>query len=224
MGIGANPVSRGLEIHEYMNLKGQFVLHLLELSGALTKEEIDEIKTATSSAKRIYAIKTENLVLREFIITDVQGLAEAKLCKTMGEAQKLAIEIIQDAGNGIRRRMELAILLEEGDKTKMIGRAGMRLMGRGSETADGELIKVIGKLLDELAEGEEIMILYIFFNPEMDVRGFLDEALAAFLPASAKIMGHKLRMTSEGQERNGELKKVDKGLTKNGEIYQVAEE
>lgn len=214
---------RNLEIHEYMNLKGQFVLNLLKLSGALTEDEIDEIRIATSSAKRSYPIKTGNLVLREFIITDVQGLTEAKLCKTMGEAQKLAIEIIQDAGNGVRRRMELAIFLEEGEKTKMIGRVGMRFMERGSGTVDGELMKMVGKLLDELAEGEEIMIFYFLFNPEVDVRGLLDEALEAFLPASAKIMGHKLQTALEGQERNGELKKLDKGTIKNGGIYQVVE-
>lgn len=67
---------RKLEIHEYVNLKGQLVQHLLQLSGALTKEETDEIKMATGSAKRTYPIRTENLVLREFVITDVQGLVE----------------------------------------------------------------------------------------------------------------------------------------------------
>lgn len=206
-----------------MNLKGRFVLHLLQLSGALSPEEIDEIKVATGSAKRTYPIETENLVLREFIITDVQGLVEAKLCKTMGEAQKLAIEIIQDAGDSVRRSMELVILGKEGEGMRMIGRVGMRVMGRGCETVDSKLIEVIEKALDELVKGEEIKVLYTFMNPEMNVRGLIDEALAAFLQASSEIMGHKLEMVLNFEEVRGGLKRRDRGSIRNGEIYQIVE-
>lgn len=202
-----------------MNLKGAFVFHLLELSDALTKEEIDEIRKSTGSAKRTYPIKTENLVLREFIITDVQGLVAANLSGTTKDAQRLAIEIIQDAGNSVRKRMELAILLAENEK-RMIGRVGFRVIGKGSETADGEMIKVVDQTLNDLSKGEELAILYIFIDPQLKDRGPLDEALNAFLPVSAKIMGHGLTARSNMIE-NRKVMRLDGDLIAGSEIYRV---
>jgi hypothetical protein len=203
-----------------MNLKGAFVFHLLELSGALTTEEIDKIRTATSSAKRTYPVKTANLVLREFIITDVQGLVASGVCQTTKDAEKLAIEIIQDAGNSVRKRMELAVLLSKGKETKLIGRVGTRLIRKGTETADSKLVKVIGETVNSLREDEEIMVLYIFLDPELEDQGFAKEALDAFILASANIMGHKLTAGSDMVGIRG-LKRFDESPIKGSEMYQV---
>lgn len=111
---------------------------------------------------------------------------------TIEEAQKLAIEIIQDTGSAVRRRMEVAVFLKEGEERRMVRRVGIRVIRRKSKTVDSELMKVMGEMLNMLEEGKEIKILYIFMGPEMDARNDIDEALAAFLPASSKIMGHEV--------------------------------
>lgn len=211
-----------MEIHEYMNLKGAFVFRLLEISGALTAEEIQDIRNATGSAKRTYPVKTPNLTMREFIISDVQDLVKSRLCKTTKEAEKLAIEIIQDAGNSVRKRMELAILVEESEeeKARVVGRIGVRRLWKGMVSADGEVMLQVEKLLNTLHEDEEMMILYIFLDPELADRGYMKEALDAFIPASAKIMSHGLTTDSEPASERG-LKRIEGSAFKGGEIYQI---
>jgi hypothetical protein len=142
------------------------------------------------------------------------------LCQTTREAQQLAIEIIQDAGNSVRRRMELIILTDEDEKTRTVGRVGVRRLGKNVKTADGELMTRVKKTLDALREGEEIMVMYIFLDPELDDRGFAKEALDAFIPVSAKIMGHKLTTDSDAEDSQS-LKSLDENPIKGSQVYQV---
>jgi hypothetical protein len=99
-----------MEIHEYMTAKGTFMLRMLRLSGQLTDTEIEDIRRATRSATRMAPIKLDNLVMREFVIGDVDAVFEAKLAPTLIEAIELVVEIIHNAGKAKRSEHTLSLL------------------------------------------------------------------------------------------------------------------
>jgi hypothetical protein len=76
-----------------MSAKGAFMMRMLRLSKRLTDAEIEDIRKATSSAVSMAPIKLEHLVMREFVIGDVDALFQAGLAPTVKEAERLAVGI-----------------------------------------------------------------------------------------------------------------------------------
>jgi hypothetical protein len=195
-----------------MNLKSAFMFRLLEMCGCMTAQEIEDIRIANSLVQRVKPIKTSNLLLREFVISDILDLVTSRICRTVKEAEKLTVETVQDAAENVRKRLELAVVLEEDEKMRVIGRIGIRSIGRSIKTADGELMSKVKKTFDRLQGGERILLLYIFVNPELDDRGYAKEVIDAFIPASAKVMGHELTIetrTSSDVAGKWGLKRID---------------
>jgi len=181
-----------MEIHEYMTAKGAFMLRMLRMSDQLTDAEIEDIRKATSSATRMAPIKLENLVMREFVIGDVDGLLQANLVSTIKEAEALTVEIIRDAGMVKRKRAELAILLpinQEGNEDElMVGRVGVRIVDDVNTIgADRSLKRLFDAWPAKMMHKRRLHLLYVFSSQfENDVTIGM-KALPAFIEAFAQM-------------------------------------
>ncbi|KAL9620503.1 MAG: hypothetical protein Q9160_004972 [Pyrenula sp. 1 TL-2023] len=179
-----------VEIHEYMTRKNAMVWRLLELSGGVSKEEIEEIRNANQAGERFAPVRTQSLLLREFVIGDLEGLHKLLLASndevdqypnqssdTMKEAEKLIVEIIQDAGKVPREHIELAVLLvhnlsQETNSVvaRFIGRVGARISS--CETQDGS----------RPSQTRLLASLCCSLSPESRRHGLDIEAMKAFIP------------------------------------------
>jgi hypothetical protein len=143
-----------VEIHEYMKAKSAFMIKMLRLSCQLTDAEIEDIRRATSPAQRMAPIKLEHLMMREFVIGDVDGLSQAGLAPTIREAEALTVKIIRDAGMVKRTHAELAVLGREdregSEDVKMVGRMAVRIIECVTTiAADGSLRRVLDAMPTE---------------------------------------------------------------------------
>lgn len=187
--------SENLEIHGYMAKKNAMVLRLLELSGGVSNEELEDIRRANFPRERLEPIKTERLLLREFVIGDTNGLSELESAprnvshqdwpsRTMEEVQNMAVEIIQNANKIPREHFELAVLLRYPPNSadhQLIGRVGAKVI----------------RPID--ASSNSVFSLHFFFHPEFHRQGFATEAMRAFFPPllatiNEKIAGNRLEI------------------------------
>jgi hypothetical protein len=179
-----------MEIHEYMKAKGAFMIKMLKLSNQLTDAEIEDIRTATSSAVRMAPIQLEHLFMREFVISDVDGLQQAGLATTLKESEELVVSIIRNGGMTKRKHAELAIFARENpdgsEDEHIVGRVGVRIIEDGTTVAaDGSLTRVLDTIPRESKRGR-IYLLYVFCNLKTDAATIAEIALDAFIPALAK--------------------------------------
>jgi hypothetical protein len=180
----------GLEIHEYMKAKGAFMMKMLKLSHQLTDAEIEDIRTATSSAVRIAPIQLEHLFMREFVISDVDGLQQAGLATTTKEAEELVVDIIRNGGMTKRKHAELAILArgsqDGSEENQVMGRVGIRMIEYGATvTTDGSLRRVLDAIPTESKRGR-MYLLYAFCDPRTEDATMMRIALDAFISALAQ--------------------------------------
>lgn len=171
-----------------MTAKGAFMLRMLRLSGQLTDTEIEDIRRATRSATHMAPIKLHNLVMREFVIGDVDAVFEAKLAPTLIEAIELVVDIIQNAGKAKRTHAELALLIREdrgrGEELHMVGRVGIRILKSDDPIDfDGTLRREIGKKKTGCERPSYIHILYVFIDRRRGSAMIGRTALPAFMEA-----------------------------------------
>lgn len=179
-----------MEIHEYMKAKGTFMIKMLKISNQLTDAEIEEIRTATNSAVRMAPIQLEHLFMREFVISDVDGLQQAGLATTVKEAEELVVGIIRNGGMTKRKHAELAIFArgnpDGSEDEHIVGRVGVRIIENGTTVAaDRSLKRVLDTIPRESKRGC-MYLLYVFCNPNIDDATMAGIALDAFIPALAQ--------------------------------------
>jgi hypothetical protein len=225
-----------MEIHEYMSAKSVFMMKMLRLSGQLTNAEIEDIRRATSAAVRMAPIKLGHLVMREFVIGDVDALLRAGLAPTIQDAEELAVSIIRDAGMVKRKHAELAIL-ERGDReggqdVQMVGRLGVRIVEDGGTiAADKSLRRVLDAIPTELGPVGRMIMLYVFVDPRRDDATMVRKALDAFVLALEQTLqkngSDDETATDTDSEtvwhllRGSKLLRIDNGDVKGGLIFQV---
>jgi len=225
-----------MEIHKYMNAKSEFMMKMLRLAHQLTDAEIEDIRKATSSAVRMAPIRSENFVMRECVIGDVDALLQANLVSTMKEAEELAVEIIRDAGMVERKHVELMILIREdgygSEDVQMVGRVGVRIVEDGAtKTADGSLRRVLAATPTESKSVGRLNLLYVFIDPRNDDASIIKKALDAFAPALAQTGQEDKHEHSTITESASETVwnllegstrlKIDNGNVKGGMVYQI---
>lgn len=192
-----------IEIHEYMARKSDVVSRLLELSGGVGKEELENIRRANRKGERLAPVRTERLLLREFIAGDLEGLRELLLesineevvqrhnpdpSHTIEEAEKMIVEIIQDAGKVPREHVELAVFLvhdpshetEPIDPT-FVGRVGAKISWLSNSHCDAK-ISGLGSTTSNPSLKQRVISLYCLFKPAFQRQGCDIEAMRAFFP------------------------------------------
>jgi hypothetical protein len=225
-----------MEIHEYMSAKVAFVLKMLRLSKQLTEAEIDDYRRATSSAVRMAPIKTEHLVMRKFVIGDVDALLQAGLAPTIKEAEELAVEIIRNAGMAKRRHVELAVIVREdregAESLQMVGRVGVRVI-EDIDTigTDGSLRRVLDAMLTESKRVGRMSLLYVFFDPSGYDAAIAKSVLDAFVPALAQTVQKAHVELGIATDTNSEtvwhllegsgLLKIDDSQGEGGIVFQI---
>lgn len=226
-----------MEIHEYMSAKSAFMMKMLRLSKCLTDGEIEEIRKATSSALRIAPIKLKHLLIREFVIGDVDALLQAGLAPTIREAEELAVGIIRDAGMEKRKHAELAILVREnregGENLQMVGRVGVRnIEDIITITADKALKRVLDSMPTNSTRVGRLSLLYAFCDPRRDdATNIATTALDAFVPALSQTVqekdGERGTVADTDLEtvwhllRGSKLLKIDDGNVKGGMVFEI---
>jgi hypothetical protein len=224
-----------MEIHEYMSAKSAFMMKMLRLSKQLTDAEIEDIRRATSSALRMAPIKLEHLVMREFVISDVDALLQAGLAPTIREAEELAVGIIRDAGMAKRKHAELAILTREdcegAAEVQMLGRVGVRIIEDAiTFAADGSLRQVLDTLPTEPNRVGRMSLLYAFFDPRRDNASTAKNALDAFVLALEQTVRKKGEHgTTIGTDsetvwhllKGSKLLRIDDGNVKGGMVFLI---
>jgi hypothetical protein len=226
----------GMEIHEYMSAKSVFMIKMLFLSKQLTAAEIEDIRRATSAAVRMAPIKLGHLVMREFVIGDVEALLQAGLASTMREAEELAVEIIRDAGMAKRKHAGLAVFVrgdgEGGEDVRMVGRVGVRIVEDGGTiAADKSLRRVLDARPTESKRVGRMSLLYAFVDPRRDDATMARNALDAFVPALEQTVekndGTISTATDTDSEtvwhllRGSKLLRIDDGNVERGLVFQV---
>jgi hypothetical protein len=225
-----------MEIHEYMSAKSAFMMKMLRLSNQLTDAEIEDIRRATSAALRIAPIRLGNLVMREFVIGDVDALLRAGLAPTTREAEELAVEIIRNAGMVKRKHAELAILIREDQKgiedVQIVGRVGVRIVEDVSAIAvDGSLRRVLDAMPKGLKRVDRMNLLYAFFDPRKHNATIARKALEAFVPALAQTVQknqdeHSGATNTDSETvwhllRGSKLLKIDNSDIKEGIVFDI---
>ncbi|PVI08508.1 acyl-CoA N-acyltransferase [Periconia macrospinosa] len=177
-------------IIDYISGKSFIVQKILKAAGLLNDDELVAIKKANSGRGTFGATKTERLLLREFIMDDVQPLSElegkAEVVRyqtrppwTREQAWEEVGEIIRDATVIPRSHIELAVEHEK----RFIGRVGAKIKRDGE---DGALIKV------------PHADLWYSFEPEYQGKGYATEAMKKFI----ELLPKPLELEIECDPRN----------------------
>lgn len=181
---------KGLEIVEYVEAKSEILTKILKKSGLVNDEELKAINTTNRKGERFGAIKTDRLVLREFVMDDVpsyhalESLPEVVQYQmfipfSKKDARRKIAKILQDAMVSPREIYELAVL-HEGN---FIGRVGARVQ-RTSKNGEPK----------EIPHAD----LWFSFLPTAQGKGFATEAMKTFIP----LLGSPLELEIECDPRN----------------------
>ena len=182
--------ARGMNIVDYGEAKSGIMQKNLRASGLLSDEELKEMEEANKRIERIGAIKTQRLLLREFVLTDVDGYfglesqAEVVRYQTFGplsrdEARQCVANVIKNSSAVPRTHFELAV--EFGGV--FVGRVGASVKRIAEES---------GADLHPHAD------LWFSFVPKYQGNGFASEALQAFIT----LLGSPLELEIECDPRN----------------------
>ncbi|KAF2799831.1 acyl-CoA N-acyltransferase [Melanomma pulvis-pyrius CBS 109.77] len=166
--------ARGIDIVEYVEAKSEVIQRILEKAGLLSEEERTAVLIANEKGERIGATKTERLVLREFVMGDVQafhGLESREEVvryqtwppRTLEQAQKEVVATIRSSFEVPRNIFELAVTHDD------------QFIGRDEVSAEA-------KKEDEEAAEPRLANLWFSFLPESQGKGFATEAMKAFIP------------------------------------------
>ncbi|PSN71801.1 acyl-CoA N-acyltransferase [Corynespora cassiicola Philippines] len=182
--------ARGTNIIDYIEAKGGVLQKILIASGVLTNEELQEIHQANLKGEKFGAIRTERLLLREFVMRDVDGFYELESQeevvryqtwppRTRKQALEEVVKVLQGSANKPRNHIELAVEYEG----RFIGRVGTNIKRLSDD----------GKALD-IPHAD----LWFSFLPEYQGKGLATEAMEAFIP----LLGKGLELEIECDPRN----------------------
>ncbi|KAF2250056.1 UPF0157-domain-containing protein [Trematosphaeria pertusa] len=123
--------AQGTNIVDYVEAKSEILRKILEAAGVLTADELAAIEKANKKGERFGAIKTERLLLREFVSADEEPFFELESKeevaryqmwppRTRQQAREEVAKIIRNSAATPRTHVELAV--ERGGS--FIGRVG----------------------------------------------------------------------------------------------------
>ncbi|KAH7082669.1 GrpB protein-domain-containing protein [Paraphoma chrysanthemicola] len=182
-------------IIDYVEAKGAVIQKILKASGMLTEAELTAIEKANVKGDKFGAIKTERLLLREFVLShDVPGYHELEGSeenaryqdwepRTMQQAREMVMQNMRNATTTPRTVWELVVEKEE----RMIGRVG-------------------AKLAQSDKKGEQSvprLHLWYSFLPSVQGQGYATEATQALIDELVKRQaGKKVELEIECDPRN----------------------
>ncbi|KAH8712128.1 GrpB protein-domain-containing protein [Phaeosphaeriaceae sp. PMI808] len=170
--------AQGINIIDYTQAKGTILQKVLQASGMLNIDELTTIKQANLKGEIWGAVKTERLLLREFVFKDADSYFELESNeenaryqdwppRTIDQAQDLVSANIRNACTSPRTNWEL-VVENEG---QMIGR-----VGAASKPLD----------LPHPDHFVKRFALWFSFLPSMQGKGFATEAMKAFIAGLTK--------------------------------------
>lgn len=172
--------AKDTNIIDYLEAKGVVIQKILKASGALSREELVAIQRANLKGERFGAIRTNRLILREFVMKDAEGYFELESNeenaryqdwppRTKEQARKLVIENIRNHNAAPRRNFELVV---ERDG-RFIGRVGAKLSPTNCDSLPGE------RTIKHVTHGN----LWFSFLPSEQGKGYATEAMTSFIEA-----------------------------------------
>jgi len=182
--------TQGTNIVDYVEAKSGILQKILKAAGLLNEEELLEIEAVNKKGERVGAVKTERLLLREFVLADEKGCFELESKEEVvryqmygplseKEARERVVIIIRSSCAVPRTHIELAVELDG----NFIGRVGAQLkQGAG----------------DSKGVAHCHADLWFSFLPEHQGKGFATEALQTFIP----LLGGPLELEIECDPRN----------------------
>jgi GrpB-like predicted nucleotidyltransferase (UPF0157 family)/RimJ/RimL family protein N-acetyltransferase len=191
--------ARGTNIVDYVEAKGEIIQKILQEAGILSPEELAAIQTSNLKGGRFSPIKTKRLVLREFVMGDVQAFYELESIpevvryqdwppRSMEKAHEEVVKTIKGSFAKPRAHVELAVVHEE----RFIGRVGA-MISSGDDNHDEGCLKHAD--------------LWFSFIPESQGKGFATEAMKAFIP----LLDSPLELEIECDPRNvGSVKMAER--------------
>lgn len=193
--------AKSTNIIDYMVAKGNVIQKILRISGLLTNEELIAIRKANMKGERFGAIKSERLLLREFVMKDEDGYFELESSeenaryqdwppRTREQARKLVVDNIRNHNDVPRTIYELAVEREG----RFIGRVGAKTSQANSDSLPGE------KTIKHVTHAS----LWFSFLPSEHGKGYATEAMRVFIDAlKDRLQGEgKLEMEIECDPRN----------------------
>lgn len=187
--------AKGTNIIDYIEAKGFIIQKILRSSGMLTGEELAAIEKANIKGEKWGAIKTERLLLREFVAKDVEDYYTLESNeenaryqdwppRTKEQARQLVLANIQNLCVVPRTNWELAIE----DAGHMVGRVGAALT---QVDVDGQVQPV------------SQFNLWFSFLPSVQGKGFATEAMTVFIDELVKRQnGATVELEIECDPRN----------------------
>lgn len=188
---------QGINIIDYVEAKSKVIQKILLVAGVLTEEELKAVELASSVGEQFGALKTERLVLREFIGRDVQGYHELEGSeenaryqdwgpRTLEQARELVYANIKNSAEQPRKVWELVVEREG----SMIGRVGAK-----------------AKTMEENHEVQDVSLvhldLWFSFLPAVQGKGYATEAMTAFINELVKRQkGARVELEIECDPRN----------------------
>jgi GrpB-like predicted nucleotidyltransferase (UPF0157 family)/RimJ/RimL family protein N-acetyltransferase len=185
----------GTNIIDYVEAKSDVVQKILIASGRLTPEEIAAIKEANVKGEEWGAVRTERLILRAFIMSDIDGYYELESNeenaryqewppRTMEQAREQVIANMKNSSMKPRTQWEMVVESEG----RMVGRVGAALT---LHEADDPVKPV--KHFD----------LWFSFLPSVHRKGYATEAVTAFIDELVKRQnGAPVELEIECDPRN----------------------
>ncbi|KAF1848841.1 acyl-CoA N-acyltransferase [Cucurbitaria berberidis CBS 394.84] len=175
--------SKNTNIIDYTVAKGVVVNKILEASGILSKDELAAIKEANTIGENFSALRTERLLLREFVMADAEGYFELESNeenaryqdwppRTKEQARQLVINNLRDHNDVPRINFELAVDYQG----HFVGRVGANLSPANNDKLPGE------STIKQVTHAN----LWFSFLPSVQGKGFATEAMQAFIQALTK--------------------------------------
>jgi GrpB-like predicted nucleotidyltransferase (UPF0157 family)/RimJ/RimL family protein N-acetyltransferase len=192
--------AKGTNLVDYIQGKSDIVQKILKAAGLLSEEELSAINDANHKGQRFGATKTERLVLREFVLADVEAFHELESKpevvryqdfppRTRDEAFREVVAILQNSAVDPREHFELAVTYEG----RFIGRVGAKVQRKDGKTGDAPTVPSAN--------------LWFSFMPDAHHRGFATEAMKAFIG----LLERPLRLEIECDPRNtGSVKMAER--------------
>lgn len=170
-------------IVDYVEAKSPVVEKILKAAGVLTDDELAAIGKANQKNERHGAVKTDRLVLREFVWADDEPFFQLESQEQVVRYQTWAPRTRDQARDGVAKtirnaqavpRTHVELAVEYGGK--FVGRVGANVRREGKPHAD----------------------LWFSFLPAVQGMGLATEAMEAFIP----LLGRPLELEIECDPRN----------------------
>ncbi|EUC44028.1 hypothetical protein COCMIDRAFT_99319 [Bipolaris oryzae ATCC 44560] len=190
-------------IVDYVYAKSTVIQKILSASQGFTKDELASIARQNLKGERFGAIKTDRLLLREFVTQDIAGYyalesseANARYQswapRTPQQARELVLQNIRNHNDVPRTIYELAV--ETLDTGTFTGRVGAKTSQANSDKLPGE------SSIKPVTHAD----LWFSFLPEYQGKGYATEAMTAFIGAIKERIQDvgKVEMEIECDPRN----------------------